>query len=317
VATGQGKSGTMRQEGMAKLACAYSGIAWGLFWIPLRALEAKGIVGPWATAMFYGVPFVLVLPVLAWRWRQTRQGGLYLQATGIALSLGLVLYAVSVLHTEVIRAMLLFYLTPIWSALFARLALGEPITPIRWLAMALGMAGLAVILGVEAGLPWPRNAGDWMALASGVLWAVAAVMLRARPDIAPPEYFTQNFFWSGLVALAFVLLAGDWASTPASENIIAQLPWFVPASVIVVMSGAYATMWGAPKLNPAVVGLMFMTEIVSGTVTAALWAGEPFGWREILGIVLIAGAGLAESLYDLINPRRAAPATSRAPNRAP
>ncbi len=49
-------------------------------------------------------------------------------------------------------------------------------------------------------------------------------------------------------------------------------------------------------LNPGIVGLLFMTEISVGTVTAALWAGEPFGAREVIGILLISGAGLAESL---------------------
>jgi drug/metabolite transporter (DMT)-like permease len=307
----------MREETAAKLACAYSGVVWGLFWIPLRALEANGIAGPWATAVFYAVPFVLILPLVAWRWRQTLQGGLYLQATGIVLALGLALYAISVLHTEVMRAMLLFYLTPVWSALFARAALGESITPIRWFAMFLGLAGLAVILGHEAGIPWPRNAGDWMALASGVLWAVAAVMLRAGKGIAPPEYFAQNFFWSGIVAFAVVFLAADLSTAPSAVTVAAQLPWYVPTAIVVVMSGAYATMWGAPKLNPGVVGLMFMTEIVSGAVTAAIWAGEPFGWREIAGALLIAGAGLIESLYDLwLSRRRAAGAISPGPNRA-
>ena len=39
-----------------------------------------------------------------------------------------------------------------------------------------------------------------------------------------------------------------------------------------------------------------MTEISVATVTAAIWAGEPFGLREIVGVVLISSAGLAESL---------------------
>jgi drug/metabolite transporter (DMT)-like permease len=308
----------MREETAAKLACAYSGVVWGLFWIPLRALEAKGIVGPWATMMFYGVPFLLVLPMFAWRWRRMLRGGVFLQTSGITMALGLVLYAVSVLHTEVIRAMLLFYLTPLWSALLARLFLGEPITPVRWLALALGMAGLAVILGTEGGFPWPRNAGDWMALVSGLMWAVVAVLLRARPDIAATEYFVQNFFWSGIVAFLLVAVSGAWAAAPSAAAIVAELPWFVPTIVIVVMSGAYATMWGAPKLNPGLVGLLFMTEIISGTVTAALWAGEPFGWSEIAGIVLIGGAGLVENVYDFfVSARRATAATSPAPNRAP
>jgi drug/metabolite transporter (DMT)-like permease len=68
--------------------------------------------------------------------------------------------------------------------------------------------------------------------------------------------------------------------------------------------GAYAAVWGPKFLNPGLVGILFMTEISVGSITAALWAGEPFGMREVVGILLIAGAGLLESLYDLYAARR-------------
>jgi drug/metabolite transporter (DMT)-like permease len=67
-------------------------------------------------------------------------------------------------------------------------------------------------------------------------------------------------------------------------------------------------MWATPKLNPAVVGLLIMTEISVGAVTAALWAGEPFGVREASGVVLITAAGVLESAWQLWakpRPRRA------------
>ena len=51
-----------------------------------------------------------------------------------------------------------------------------------------------------------------------------------------------------------------------------------------------------PGVDPGIVGILFMTEIIVGTITVAIWAGEPFGAREIIGVVLISGAGLAESL---------------------
>jgi len=52
------------------------------------------------------------------------------------------------------------------------------------------------------------------------------------------------------------------------------------------------------------VGLLFMTEISVGALTAAIWAGEPFGIREIVGVVLITAAGATESIWDLwLKPR--------------
>ena len=55
-----------------------------------------------------------------------------------------------------------------------------------------------------------------------------------------------------------------------------------------------------------------MTEISVGTVTAALWAGEPFGAREIIGILLISGAGLVESLQASFTRRRTKAGTAPA-----
>jgi drug/metabolite transporter (DMT)-like permease len=78
----------------------------------------------------------------------------------------------------------------------------------------------------------------------------------------------------------------------------------VPVSIAVVISGAFAGMWGARFLNPGVVGLLYMTEVSVGAATAALWANEPFGWREIAGIALITCAGLLDSVWDLVASRR-------------
>ena len=121
----------MKTETLVKLACAFSGLVWGLFWIPIRSLATAGITGVWATLVFYAVPFVLVLPLLFRRRRQTVRGGLWLQMLGCMTAVSLVLYSISMLYTEVVRAMLLFYLTPLWSTLLARLLLGEPITRAR------------------------------------------------------------------------------------------------------------------------------------------------------------------------------------------
>jgi drug/metabolite transporter (DMT)-like permease len=74
------------------------------------------------------------------------------------------------------------------------------------------------------------------------------------------------------------------------------MPWFLVVAMILVIPAAWAVIWGAPHLNPGVVGLLFMIEVSVGTVTAAIWAGEPFGWREFTAVVLITIAGLSELL---------------------
>lgn len=294
-----------RTETQAKLACAFAGVVWGLFWIPLRTLGDTGITGAWASVMLFFWPFVLLLPLAAWRWRRIMRGGARLQVTGLITATSLVLYADALIYTEVIRAMLLFYLTPVWSTLLARIILKEPITPARWVAIGLGFAGIVVIFGVDTGIPWPRNLGDWMGLASGMVWAVAAVRMRGDSENHAVEFTTIQFGWATLLALgiAFLPIAGA-DPLPELERVAGVLPWLLPVVLLVVIPGTFAAMWGTALLSPGIVGLLFMTEISVGAVTAALWAGEPFGAREIIGVLLISGAGLAESLPALFTGRR-------------
>ncbi len=288
----------MKTETLAKIAVAYSGLVWGLFWIPLRELEKVGIAGVWATLVFYLVPAVLLLPVFAWRWRRHVEGGLWLVLLGLSTSVPLALYSFAMLYTEVVDAMLLFYLTPMWSTVLGRIFLGERITALRAMSIGIALLGMVVILGGSGGWPIPDSFGDWAALGSGFGWSVASVLLRLGNTNHALELTTQNFLWS---AVAMILAAALFAQTPAPAlgQAAAQLWWLVPTIVVVVMTGVYTSMWGAPLLSPAVVGLLFMTEISVGTVTAALWAGEPFGWRELTGVALISLAGVLESVVEV------------------
>lgn len=296
----------MSPSTLAKLACAYSGLAWGTFWIPLRVLEQKGIAGVWANLLFYIVPFVLILPVLLWRWRKSFTN-FRPALLGGTMAVCLVLYSMAMLNTEVVKAMLLFYLTPLWSTLMTRVIFGERITLVRWLSLAAGFLGALVVLKSEGTLPWPANIGDWMALASGVLWSVTSILFRIDDGRTHPlELWTQNFLWSAVVAVLIVMLFRvPFSEMPPVSAMVAELWWLVPTIIVMVMTGIYAATWGTPKLDPGIVGLLFMTEISVGSITAALWANEPFGLREILGILLITGAGILESVVDLWRVRRA------------
>ena len=281
----------------ASLACAYSGVAWGLFWIPLRGMDRAGVTAAWATVLFYGIPLLLFLPWILRNWRRIANGGWNLHFIGIATGTSLAFYSNAMLYTEVVRGLVLYYTTPVWSLLLARLVLGEAITGARVLAIAFGIAGMLVMFGVDLGFPWPKNTGDWMALIGALIWAVAAVLLRTDDGSRSMEICSVYFFYGVIAAtvLAISPMAGD-ISAPDWSDIVGVLPWALPIALIVI-PGAYAAFWGAPHLNPGVVGLLFMTELSVGGITAAIWANEPLGVRELTGIALITIAGLSEFLY--------------------
>ena len=288
----------------AKPACLGAGAVWGLFWIPLRALEGVGLHGVWTTAVYFLVPACCLIPVVIWRCDHARRGGLSFQITVLAIGVALTLYSASIIYTDVTRAMPLFYLMPIWSAVLARIVLGEAITPIRIAAMAMAVLGMLVMFGLGYEFPIPSSAGDWMGLGAGVFLAITMVRLSIHENYSAVDLTIGFFIW-GLILSAGVALIFAPSSIPTLSQTLPVMPLLLAFIVVLVLPGTYASLWGPKFLNPGTVGLLFMTEIVVGAISAAIWAGKPFGHREAAGVLLIAGASLLEPITALFKLRTA------------
>ena len=115
-----------------------------------------------------------------------------------------------------------------------------------------------------------------------------------------PLELTLAYLYGSVFAVALVMLLPGTASGGSAElaRLAGDLFWLVPAIILLVIPTVFAVMWGSPKLNPGTVGILFMTEISVGAITAWLWAGEIFGWRELAGVALITAAGLAETIAE-------------------
>lgn len=286
-------------ERRATLACLYAGAVWGLFWIPLRALENAGLQGLWVTAVYFLVPTSCLLPVLIWRRKQIMLGGLSFHITALTSGAALTFYAASILYTDVIRAMMLFYMMPIWSVILARVFFRERIIPVRIAAMAMAVVGMLILFGLGLEFPLPRNVGDWLGLAAGGFWAITMIQLRIYETYSAMD-LTVGFFLWGLILSAVAAFVLTPSFVPTWTQTMPALPMLLLFVVLLVIPGTFASLWGPKFLNPGVVGLLFMTELVVGSVSAALWAGEPFGLREITGVVLILGASLLEPTRQML-----------------
>jgi len=80
-------------------------------------------------------------------------------AIGVFTGFGLELYASGLIYSSVVRASLLFYLTPVWTTMNEMIWLGERGNWQRW----------AVLL-VSGGGSVPLNVGDVFAFFSSVFW---------------------------------------------------------------------------------------------------------------------------------------------------
>ena len=292
-------------ETRAKLACLYAGSVWGLFWIPLRAFGHAGVHPLWITVIYFIVPGVILLPIALWRWKHLKQGGFGLQFTALLAGGALLLYSTSIVYTDVVRAMLLFYLTPVWSTLLARIFLKEAVTPLRMVAMILALLGMLTIFGLGVRFPVPQNVGDWMGLGGGFVWAIATVRLRSEDGHSSVDMTLGFFFWS-LIFSGVVALVLAPAEAPTLAQTLPTMPLLLAFMVLLILPGTYASLWGPKYVDPGLVGLLFMTEIVVGSISVAILSGEPFGQREVLGVILITAASLLEPISELASSRRKA-----------
>ncbi|QDG77344.1 DMT family transporter [Labrenzia sp. PHM005] len=286
-------------ETFAMVSVAAAGVAWGIFWIPLRALDDAGVVGAWAVVVFYVLPTLLLLPIIFLRRRQILDGGWPLQVAGILAGVALVCYAGALIFTEVVRATLFFYLTPIWSTLLAWIVLREPVTMPRWATIGLGVLGLLIIVRADAEIGGGLSSGDWMAIAGGLIWAVAAVVMKSDQDGSGIDFTLSYFAWGSVASLLLLVVPLEGAGPmPDWETMRSVLLWMVPVALLLVIPPAFAIMWGATVLSPGLIAILFMTEISAAAITAALWAGEPFGLRELSGVILISAAGIFEPVLN-------------------
>ena len=282
----------------AKFACLCAGAVWGVFWIPLRALEEIGLHGLWITVVYFLIPTICVIPITLWRWIHVKNGGLSLQLTAMLAGGALLLYSTAIVYTDVVRAILLFYLTPIWASILARIFLGDEITTQRIIAMATAVLGMLTIFGLGTRFPIPQNIGDWLGIGSGFLWAVAMVRIRMIESHSAIELTTGFFQWSLIFSASVAwLLAPTYI--PKIDQTLPVLPLLFFFTAFLVLPGTYASLWGPKHLSPGIVGLLFMSEIVVGAISVAVFAGEPFGIREFIGVFLILGASIVEPISAL------------------
>jgi drug/metabolite transporter (DMT)-like permease len=275
------------------IAVALCGAMWGVFWLPLRWLDGHGVGSGWVSLSFNTISALAPLPWLlrsvAWR-----ESGPQL-FTGLLLGTAFSLYTVSLAMTDVLHAILLFYLTPVWSTLAGWMWYNLRMSVPRFLAIVFGLSGMALILGIAEGVPFPRNAGDWVALFSGMFWTAGTLRSFARPvpGVALPVFF---FSAGGLASSAVILIIGGALDMPLAraDDLWRSMPFVILFALVFFVPPNFLVLWAAQRIDPGRVGILLMGEVLIGSISAALLAGQPFGMTEFAGTALIVCAGLVE-----------------------
>jgi drug/metabolite transporter (DMT)-like permease len=216
---------------------------------------------------------------------------------------GLVLFGVQQMPAG--RSAILAYTMPVWATLVSLMVLHEPLSRRKAVGLALGMAGMLVLLGDDltaiAGSPF----GALMILGAAIVWAVGTVLLRkSRPPI-PQNTLTGWMMIVGWVpiAIAAPVLDPDWLAHIPNLSATA---WFVILYNIVFAGTIAHWAWFtlARTLPVAVSSLSSLPVPVVGVFGGIIVLGERPGPAEWIALALVLSA-----LVAVLWPGRAAKAT--------
>ncbi|MBI1398202.1 MAG: EamA family transporter [Betaproteobacteria bacterium] len=294
-----------RTDGLAVGALLASGLLWGTTWMPLRHFHAAGLGGLSLTLVTYGVIGVAALPLLArsrgrwqpqWRW---------VGAAAIFGGLANACFVTALMAGSVTRAMLLFYLAPVWAVLGAGVVLRERPGPRSIVAILLALTGALLVLGGPSTLDAPPDTLDLLALVSGVFFAMQNVCAR-RADRVPVADKTLAAFAGCTVVAAVALPFSGQAYPPLPGTFAVQLALFAALWLVGAM---WTQNYGVSHLPASRAAVFVIFELVAAVVTAALIGGERLAVAGWIGAALIVSATLVES--------RSSPASSDTFTRSP
>ncbi len=282
---------------LPSLAMLGSAVFWGSNWIPLRQVEAQGLVGLWSGTLVYGLVALPLLPFVIVRGRRLLAGGWPLFITGVSVAACNLLFAGGLVMGEVGMVILLFYLSPIWTSLLERLVLKAPLTMSRWVAIAVALLGMTVLQGMQGRLPMPANLSEWFGLLAGMCWAVGLVFTRVAGSVSVIDKTFVQFLFALPIGLVFILAMGEMDAWPGMAILVQGLPWIAAATLLWVIPALVLSLWGAGRLSPGRASMLMMIEVLVGVGSAAWLAGEPLGWNKIIGGALIIAASVIDAWF--------------------
>lgn len=183
------------------------------------------------------------------------------------------------------RTALLANVTIFWLVPLSVLLLGERVPPRRWAAAALGLGGVAVMVGPWA-IPWEQPGmvlGHGLLLLASLAWSLAIVATRARPPAVPMLELLPFAFAVGALLLLPLAL---WQE-PAGGIGAGALWQALFIGLVAAPIGTWAVIEAGRHLDAVLASVGFLLVPVLGVALGTLWLGESLGWDLLLGGALV------------------------------
>jgi drug/metabolite transporter (DMT)-like permease len=184
------------------------------------------------------------------------------------------------------RAALLAYTMPVWVALFSAVLLRERLGPRRLIGLALGMAGIAVLLAPDMAAFRAAPLGAGFVLLAAMGWAIGTVTMKAARFSRSVAQMTG---WQLLIGGAPIVLAALWHDPPLHLLSLSGETQLVLSYIIVLpmIFGQWAWFKTLDRLPGTVAAVGSLAVPIVGLLSSALLLGEKLGPSEIAALVLV------------------------------
>ena len=214
---------------------------------------------------------------------------------GVALLQASYAFALSLMPVGI--TLLLEYTAVLMVALFAFFVFREKVKARLWIAIALVLAGLAVVAKV-----WDSDLdpfGVLVALFAAV--TLAFYFLVGERQVGATSPLTVAFWTMTFATIFWALFSGWWQLRPATfaapvplGGAIGQLelPLLIPL-IVTVVAGSFApfllSFYALKHLSATAAGIVASSEVIFAFLVAWLWLGEQLELLQVLGAAVVLG----------------------------
>jgi drug/metabolite transporter (DMT)-like permease len=197
----------------------------------------------------------------------------------------------AVAFIEAGRTAILANVTTIWIAPISLIFLHERVPARRWIAGALGIAGVVVLIGPWA-IDWARPGvllGHGYLLGASFCFAAAMAIVRRYPPGLP---MFQVLPWCFLVAAVLLI---PFAALHGPPGVWTGPSWLAMAYIGLLAGpvGTWCVMEASVRLPAMVASVGLLMTPAAGLMLSTWWLAEPLGWDLLFGSALILGGVLA------------------------
>lgn len=281
-----------KQKLLAVTCALTTALVWGLMWFPFRTLHEAGFSTAATSLTVYLVSAALGVVLFREVFRREARFEFILLPLALLYGWCNFSYTWAVSEGQVMRVLLLFYLSPLWSALFSWLLLHERLSRIGWLVIAMSLGGMLVILyrpGLFSGDFFSSRA-DWLALSGGISFALGNVLSKRAHAL--PVALKSAMVWLGVAACGLASLL--WRGQLGAELMLlhGEVLLIVLVLGVTLLATSIISMHGLSILPATQVMTLMLMELLFAAISAYLLAGERMQLQEWIGGALIASASL-------------------------